>query len=106
MKLKRYMPRREHIPVGRENAITRAELAALWDMSDREVRETIATMRILPTDDPYAILSSSHNPPGYWRSDGQEELERYVKEQRARARNVIKNTQDARRVLGNGQQNT
>lgn len=106
MKQRQVIPRREHIPVGRENAVTRAELMDLWDMSDREVRETIATMRILPTDDPYAILSSSHNPPGYWRSDGQEELERYVQEQRARARNVIKNTMDARRVLENGQQNT
>lgn len=57
------IPRREHIPVGRENAITRAELATLWGMSDRDVRETIATMRTRPTDDRYAILSSSHNPP-------------------------------------------
>lgn len=95
------MPRREHIPVGRENAITRAELAALWGMSDRDVRETIATMRIIDTDDPYAILSSSHAPAGYWRSDGRAELERYVREQRARARNVLKNTADARRVLEN-----
>lgn len=94
------IPRREHIPVGRENAITRAELAALWGMSDRDVRETIATMRTRPTDDRYAILSSSHNPPGYWRSDGQAELERYVREQQARARNVLKNTSDARRVMG------
>ena len=94
------IPNREHIPVGRENAITRAELAALWGMSDREVRETIATMRTRPTDDRYAILSSSHNPPGYWRSDGYHELERYVREQQARARNVLKNTADARRVMG------
>ena len=96
------IPRREHIPVGRENAITRAELAALWGMSDREVRETIATMRVRETDDPCAILSSSHAPAGYWRSDGRDELERYVREQQARARNVLKNTQDARRVLGDG----
>lgn len=85
------IPRREHIPVGRENAITRAELATLWGMSDRDVRETIATMRTRPTDDRYAILSSS---------DGQAELERYVREQQARARNVLKNTADARRVMG------
>lgn len=99
MKQRQVIPKREHIPVGRENAITRAELAALWGMSDRDVRETIANMRIIPTDDEYAILSSSRNPPGYWRSNGREELEQYVREQRARARNVLKNTQDARRVL-------
>ena len=50
MNRRQVIPRREHIPVGRENAITRAELAALWGMSDRDVRETIATMRIIPTD--------------------------------------------------------
>ena len=95
----RVIPRREHIPVGRENAITRSELAALWGMSDRDVRETIARMRTIPTDDPYAILSSSSNPPGYWRSNGASELDGYIREQHARAKNTIKNTHDARRVL-------
>lgn len=93
-------PIREHIPIGRENAITRAELMALWGMSDRDVRETIATMRSRPTDDPYAIISSSSSPPGYWRSDAFAELERYVRETGARARNTLKAASDARRVLG------
>ena len=95
-------PLREHIPIGKENAITRAELARLWDMDDRTVRETVARMRINQTDDPYAILSSSCNPPGYWRSDIRAELERYVKEGQARAKNTIAALGDARRVL-NGQ---
>lgn len=95
-------PLREHIPIGKENAITRAELARLWSMDDRTVRETVARMRINQTDDPYAILSSSCNPPGYWRSDIRAELERYVKEGQARAKNTIAALGDARRVL-NGQ---
>lgn len=94
-------PMREHIPIGRENAITRAELAALWGMSDRDVRETIATMRAQPTDDPYAIISSSSSgTPGYWRSNSFYELEQYVRETGARARNTLKAASDARRVLG------
>ena len=92
-------PLREHIPIGRENAITRAELAKLWKMDDRSVRETIAKMRITPTDDPLAILSSSTEPPGYWRSDVRAELERYIKEGQARAKNTIAALGDAKRVL-------
>lgn len=92
-------PAREHIPVGKENAITRAELAKLWGMDDRAVRETIATMRARPSDDPYAIISSSHNPPGYWRSDAFHELERYIRETNARAKNTMRAAADAKRVL-------
>ena len=92
-------PLREHIPIGRENAITRSDLAKLWKMDDRTVRETIAKMRITPTDDPLAILSSSTNPPGYWRSDVRAELERYIKEGQARAKNTIAALGDAKRVL-------
>ena len=94
--------KREHIPVGRQNAITRAELAALWGISDREVRETIAHMRTAETDDAYAILSSSTAPSGYWRSNDKAELVRYMREQQARARNTLKNMADARRVINNG----
>lgn len=96
-------PLREHIPIGRENAITRAELAKLWKMDDRSVRETIAKMRITPTDDPLAILSSSTEPPGYWRSDVRAELERYIKEGQARAKNTIAALGDAKRVLDDAQ---
>ena len=96
-------PSREHIPIGRENAITRAELARIWKMDDRSVRETVAKMRITPTDDPLAILSSSTNPPGYWRSDVRAELERYIKEGQARAKNTIAALGDAKRVLDDAQ---
>lgn len=96
-------PLREHIPIGRENAITRAELARLWGMKDRDVRDTVAKMRITPTDDPYAIISSSTTPPGYWRSDVRAELERYVKEGHARAKNTVAALGDAKRVLDNAQ---
>ena len=96
-------PLREHIPIGRENAITRSDLAKLWKMDDRTVRETIAKMRITPTDDPLAILSSSTNPPGYWRSDVRAELERYIREGQARAKNTIAALGDAKRVLDDAQ---
>ena len=96
-------PLREHIPIGKENAITRAELAQIWKMDDRTVRETIAKMRITPTDDPYAILSSSHNPPGYWRSDVRAELEEHIKEGCAQAKNTIAALGDAKRVLDDAQ---
>lgn len=94
------IPLREHIPVGRENAITRSELASLWKKSDREARDAIAKMRTTPSDDEYAILSSSSNPAGYWRSNDPEELERYSREVQARAKNTLAVLADVKRVLG------
>lgn len=93
------IPLREHIPIGRQNAISRSELAWLWKMSDRDARDTISKMRTTPSDDEYAILSSSCNPPGYWRSNDPKELERYSREVQARAKNTLAVLADVKRVL-------
>ena len=45
------MLKREHIPIGRENAITRDQLSRLTGLSDREVRRQIAELRAEDTDD-------------------------------------------------------
>ena len=93
-------PSREHIPIGRENAITSEELAVLWGMTERDVRRTIATMRITPTDDPFAIMSED-GYPGFWRSNLIMELEGMVKRSRAKAIHTYASSADARRALGN-----
>ena len=98
-KMMSIIPLREHIPIGRQNAISRSELAWLWKMSDREVRDVIAKMRTTPSDDKYAILSSSSNPAGYWRSNDPRELEQFIKETQARAKNTLAVLEDVRRVL-------
>lgn len=91
-------PLREHIPIGRENAITSEELALMWGIPEREVRRVIAKMRITPTDDPCAILSED-GYPGFWRSNIRLELESMVKRSIAKANNTYMSSADARRVL-------
>lgn len=90
---------RMDIPIGRENAITRAELAAACGCSDREARRMIAELRATPGTDGYAILSTSTNPSGYWRSNDPAEIERFIRETEARAKNIFNSLKDAKRVL-------
>ena len=90
---------RKDIPIGRENAITRAELAAAWGFSDRKTRKMIAQLRALPGNDGYAILSSSTAPNGYWRSNDPAEIERFILETESRAKNVFLSLKDAKRIL-------
>lgn len=90
---------RMDIPIGRENAITRAELAVAWECSDREARRMIAELRSAPGNDGYAILSTSTSPSGYWRSNDPEEISRFIRETEARAKNVFLSLKDAKRVL-------
>lgn len=65
----------QYIPYGRENAISRAELARLTGLADREIRREVK--RILQTGEP--VLSSSKQG-GYWRSDNPEEWAAFLRE--------------------------
>lgn len=95
--------RREQIPVGRENAITRQALAVLWGVDDRTARDYVARMRAAPSDDPHVICSSSHHPPGYWRTDDAGEIDRYIRETEARAKNTLAAAREARRFRAGGE---
>lgn len=92
------LPRREDIPIGKENAILREELEILWDMSDRQVRKTIERFRESDNTDPFPILSTSHSA-GYWRSNDRDELEHYANEMDAKARKHFLAAQEAKRAL-------
>ena len=61
------------IPYGRENAISRSDLAKLTGWDDRKVRDEIKKLM----RDGEHILSSS-SAKGYWRSDDPEEIERFL----------------------------
>lgn len=89
--------RREDIPFGRECAITRAELAALWGVTERDVRRIIARMRREEASD--AILSSTRRPAGFWRSVDAGEIGDFIREMESRARNTFGVLEGARRVL-------
>ena len=95
------MAERLDIPYGRSYAITRAELARLWHCDEREVRAQIARFRTETCED--AILSTSHMPPGYWRSDDETEIAAFIRETESRAKNTFKSLKGARHVLKGGQ---
>ena len=98
-----HTPSRYDIPIGKANAISRADLARKWGISDRAMRDTIARLRAESAALDYAILSSSH-VDGYWLSNDPKELDDFIKETSARARSVFVSLRMARRVQTNAGQ--
>lgn len=89
----------ESIPVGRENAITRAELARRWGMSPDKVRHTIAALRAEDQGDNYIIFSSSDpQNPGYYKTDEATERRAFMAETKRRAINTFKPLRKAQRI--------
>ncbi len=98
----------ESIPIGRENAITRKELAKKWGVSDRLARATIAKLRAEDNGDDFVIVAYS-SQKGYFRTDDVKEIRRFEREMCNRARNTFAPLRKARRVLrarGNGTEGT
>ena len=93
------MANRQDIPVGRENAISREELAAKWHVKDRLARHMGARLRAEAGNDGYAILSTARKPSGYWRSNDPDEIRGFIAETEARAKNTFLAIRDAKRVL-------
>ena len=88
------------IPIGAENAITRAELARKWGVNDREARRRIAALRADDNGDGYVIVSHSRGGVhGYYRTNDTETIRRYANEVNRRAVNTFLPLRKARRVL-------
>lgn len=88
----------EDIPVGAENAITRAALCSKWGVGDRDVREIIARLRAEDNGDSYVIVSHS-NGRGYYRTDNPEQIRHFYRETMNRARNTFLPLKKVRRLL-------
>lgn len=86
------------IPIGRDNAITRPELAAKWGVSDRLARHIIAKLRAEDNGDGYVIVSFSSRT-GYYRTNDPQEILHFKREMVKRARNTFAPLKKARRVL-------
>ncbi len=67
------------IPVGKENALTRQELCALWDMGDRSVRKVMQELSRFDNGDDY-ILIRSGNSKGFYKTDDPAEIAAFRKE--------------------------
>lgn len=96
----------DSIPVGRENAITRAELARRWGVTQDKARHIIAALRAEDCGDDYIIFSSSDpQNPGYYKTDDATERRAYMAETKRRAINTFKPLKKAQRIEnGNSEQ--
>lgn len=71
----------EYIRTGRQNAVTREELVRLTGKSDRINRREIERLRNAGVP-----IMSSTECSGYWMAESVEEVERFLREAKARIR--------------------
>lgn len=95
----------EDIPIGKENAITRKELATKWGVSDRLARLFIAKLRAEDNGDGYVIVAFSSRK-GYYRTSDIKEIRRFEREMCKRARNTFAPLKKARRVIRDRERGT
>lgn len=67
------------IPVGKDNALTRQELCALWDMSDRRARAVLAELSRFDNGDDYILIRSGMSK-GFYKTTDPAEIAAYRKE--------------------------
>lgn len=87
------------IPYGAENAIDRYDLLRnvreiLGDISDREMRRMLEVSRQNGN-----IIINFQNGKGYFRPDKKEEVERYIRQEEARAKTIHFNLKSAKKAL-------
>lgn len=67
------------IPVGKENALTRQQLCAMWDMSDRQARKVLQELSHYDNGDDYILIRSGMSK-GFYKTTDQAEIAAYRKE--------------------------
>ena len=89
----------EYVPYGAENAISRYDLlrvvrSVFGDVSDREMRRMLEHSRQNGN-----IIINFQNGKGYFRPDCKEEIEKYIRQEEARAKTIHFNLKSARKAL-------
>lgn len=87
----------DDIPIGSDNAITRKNLAAIWNVSDRMARRIVAELRAIDDGTDYVIVSVSRGR-GYYRTQNICEINHFMNEMRKRIRNTYKAIRVAQRI--------
>lgn len=82
------MLKREMIPVGRENAISRRDLCRITGLSDRQVRREIAQLRLKDFGDDLVIVSTSRGR-GYYLTDNIDEIVGHIADMTARIHSIV-----------------
>lgn len=67
------------IPVGKENALTRQELCAMWDMSDRRARAVLQELSRYDNGDDFILIRSGMSK-GFYKTTDPDEIAAYRKE--------------------------
>lgn len=80
------MDYRRDIPIGRERAVTRSELARKWGKSERRVREIIQQLR----SEPGMPILSDAKGLGYYRTYDPYELADYLRREVTRAARILR----------------
>lgn len=88
----------KHIPFGKQNAITRMELANITNLTDREVRRLISEART------ETVILSVYGGKGYFRPTQEEktEVEKWLRREHNRAVSTFKAMKAARIFVKRG----
>lgn len=89
----------ESIPIGKENAISREALCALWGKNARSVRRTIEKLRRHDNGDDFVIVSTAHQA-GYFRSNDREDIVAFKAEVTRRGKHTFRPLHKVNRILG------
>lgn len=89
----------EYVPYGADNAISRYDLlnvvrSAFGEVSDREMRRMLEYSRQNGN-----IIINFQNGKGYFRPDSKEEIEKYIRQEEARAKTIHFNLKSAKKAL-------
>lgn len=82
------------IPFGRNNAVKRADLVNILGMSDRVVRKMIEEAR-----QSGIVIINMQDGRGYYRPEGKEDLEGYIRQEEGRAKSIHRNLKAAKKAL-------
>ena len=83
-----------HIPVGKENAVSRSFLSMLLGLTDREMRRAINQAR----NEGHVIINDQSGR-GYYRSEDPADVARQYRQNKRRALSILRQQKHLRRIL-------
>lgn len=86
------------IPVGKENAITYAELMSKWDETERAVRMVLHELSKFDNGDNYVLIRSARSK-GFYRTDDLVEIRAYKQECLNKGRSLFAPIKKINRVI-------
>ena len=86
------------IPVGKENAVTYAELCELWQCTERAARDRLHDLSLYDNGDNYILIRSS-KCKGFYKTDAEDEIKLYKKECLNKGRSIFAPVKKINRVL-------